>query len=260
MGLSVVSNGGGVNSTALLVELANRGERPDAILFADTGGEQYAIYEYLRQFGAWLVRRDFPPITIVRKTPTIRRDGSRYATLEEDCLLKGMLPSLAYGGRGCSWKYKREVMDKWVNNWQPAQDVWDRKEKVTRLIGFDAGERRTARGEEGKYVYRYPLREWGWDRKACEEAIARAGLCVPPKSACFFCPAAKKAEVRRLAREEPDLFGRAVAMERKAKATGKLTSVKGLGRHWSWEDIAAADKAQLKLFEEPPQMPCECWT
>ena len=37
---SVVSFGGGVNSTALLIGLEERDERPDYILFADTGGEK----------------------------------------------------------------------------------------------------------------------------------------------------------------------------------------------------------------------------
>ena len=36
---TIVSYGGGTNSTAMLVGLWERGERPDAIVFADTGGE-----------------------------------------------------------------------------------------------------------------------------------------------------------------------------------------------------------------------------
>lgn len=36
----VVAYGLGVNSTAMLVEFARRGIRPDLILFADTGGEK----------------------------------------------------------------------------------------------------------------------------------------------------------------------------------------------------------------------------
>lgn len=38
--LKVVSFGGGVNSTAVLIGLHDRSEIPDAILFADTGGEK----------------------------------------------------------------------------------------------------------------------------------------------------------------------------------------------------------------------------
>jgi hypothetical protein len=36
----VVAYGLGVDSTALLVEFARRGLRPDLVLFADTGGEK----------------------------------------------------------------------------------------------------------------------------------------------------------------------------------------------------------------------------
>jgi hypothetical protein len=63
--------------------------------------------------------------------------------------------------------------------------------------------------------------------------IADAGLPVPIKSACFYCPASKKAEVICLRDHHPDLLERALAIERNAQA--KLTSVKGLGRSYAWE-------------------------
>jgi 3'-phosphoadenosine 5'-phosphosulfate sulfotransferase (PAPS reductase)/FAD synthetase len=40
----VVAYGLGVNSTAMLVEFAPRGIRPDPVLFADTGGEKPETY------------------------------------------------------------------------------------------------------------------------------------------------------------------------------------------------------------------------
>ncbi|MTJ93579.1 MAG: hypothetical protein F8N36_12045 [Desulfovibrio sp.] len=43
----VVSYGMGVDSTALLVEMHNRGIRPDLILFADVGSEKHSTYAYL---------------------------------------------------------------------------------------------------------------------------------------------------------------------------------------------------------------------
>jgi len=45
----VVSFGGGTNSTAMLVGMWERGERPDAILFADTGGEKPHTYQHARR-------------------------------------------------------------------------------------------------------------------------------------------------------------------------------------------------------------------
>jgi 3'-phosphoadenosine 5'-phosphosulfate sulfotransferase (PAPS reductase)/FAD synthetase len=55
---SVVSFGGGVNSTAMLIGMILRGERPDAILFADTGGEKPATYDFVATFRDWLTKHD----------------------------------------------------------------------------------------------------------------------------------------------------------------------------------------------------------
>jgi hypothetical protein len=79
--------------------------------------------------------------------------------------------------------------------------------------------------------------EWGYDRERCKEIIADAGLPVPVKSACFFCPASKKHEIVWLQEHHPELVERALAIERNAQA--KVTSVKGLGRSFSWERYLA---------------------
>jgi len=254
----VVSYGGGVNSTAMLIGMSERGITPDMILFADTGGELPEVYTYREKFAVWLTERGMPMIETVSKPTTYLPDGTEYTTLEENCLVKKMLPSLAYGFKGCSLKYKRQELDKRVNNWQPAKDCWARGEKVVRAIGYDFGEwHRKSIPEDAKNTYIYPLRDWQWRRRDCEEAIQRAGLCVPPKSACFFCPAAKKREVIELAKIHPDLFQRAVEIER--NASGALTTVKGLGRHWTWEGLVESDSEQQKMFRDPPDIPCECW-
>ena len=52
----VVAYGLGVDSTAMLIEFADRAIRPDLILFADTGGEKPETYQYLavlRPFHTW---------------------------------------------------------------------------------------------------------------------------------------------------------------------------------------------------------------
>ena len=126
--------------------------------------------------------------------------------------------------------------------WPEAAHAWGRGERVAKLIGYDAGPadlRRvkeiTDQAEITRFDHVYPLIEWGWDRDRCKEEITREGLLVPPKSACFFCPASKWGEVRTLARNHPDLADRAVTLEVNA-AQGKhgLRSTRGLGRIWSW--------------------------
>src|SRR3712207_8674342 len=53
-------------STAMLVEFALRGIRPDLILFADTGGEKPETYAYLPVIQRYLARVGFPTVTTVR--------------------------------------------------------------------------------------------------------------------------------------------------------------------------------------------------
>src|SRR5262249_27572484 len=138
----VVGYGVGVDSTAMLVEFARCKIRPDLILFADTGGEKPETYAYLDVIGPFLARVGLPDVVTVRYRP--RR--SPYATLEGQCLHTGTLPSLAYGGRSCSLKWKKRPQDAYVRAWPPARVCWAAGGKVVRAIGFDAslGDRRRA--------------------------------------------------------------------------------------------------------------------
>lgn len=235
----VCSFGGGVNSTAMLIGMVERGEKCDLILFADTGSEKPHTYEHVLEMSEWLVEHGMPIIkTIKADTPAQESDGS----LEGECLRRNTLPSIAFGFKTCSQKWKRQPIDKFLGGVQR-----------TMLLGFDADEPQRAKPYEGN---RYPLIEWGWGRDECIAAIDRAGLKQPGKSACFFCPSSKKKEIFELRRMYPDLAARAVAMERNAE----LTSVKGLGRNFAWGDLYAADDAQTKLFPDSPiDIDCGCY-
>ncbi len=274
----VVAYGLGVNSTAMLVEFARRGITPDLILFADTGGEKPETYAYLPVIQSYLKEVGFPPVVTVRYEPKT----APYRTLEGQCLHTGTLPSLAYGGKSCSVKWKRQPQDAYILRQFPCAALAGRR--VVRAIGFDAGEgRRTYAGvvkavgldagehhrltwarpaaggdpkprrpsreawlDANVFAYFYPLMEWGMDRAACERAIRDAGLPVPPKSSCFFCPASKRAEILWLREHHPRLLARALAVE--ANARPNLTSVKGLGRSFAWADW-------LDGLDRPPLFP-----
>jgi hypothetical protein len=227
-----VAYGLGVDSTALLVELTRRGERPDAVLFADVGGEKDETYAYLPVMQEWLRRHGMPEVTVVKNVVGDFKHWPPYETLEQNCLTNGTLPSLAFGFKSCSIKWKQVPQHKWVKRWDMAEVAWAAGLKVTKLIGFDAGpkdiRRRNHVGDvdDKFYAYRYPLIEWGWDRDRCKRAIREAGLPVPPKSSCFFCPAMKPAEVREL---PADKLRRIVVME--ARAEPRLEKIRGLWRN-----------------------------
>jgi hypothetical protein len=111
--------------------------------------------------------------------------------------------------------------------------TWEAGLQVRKFIGFDATEDHRVKGggtyavgkfnicaREGlpdykdRYQVEYPLRDWGMDREACIRLILDQGLPVPPKSACFFCPAAKPFEIAALKRDDPESYALAIEMER----------------------------------------------
>lgn len=254
-----VSFGGGTNSTGMLCGFRERGIRPDVAIFADTGGEVPRTYEHVAVLAAKV--QEWWGITLHTVHPV--RAG-KPITLEQDCVNKGLLPSLAYGRRSCSQRSKHEPMEKLLKALAKADGVT----QVRKAIGYGADEYYRVKNKPltGKLArgivetYWYPLVEWNWRREDCVAAIERHGLPQPGKSACFFCPASKRSEVLRLRDEHPELLARALAME--AKAQARHRSLRGLGgANNLWADWLTMDEQQSRLMLdiEPMHAPCGCY-
>lgn len=251
--MKVVAYGGGTNSTAMLAWMYENEICPDVILFADTGGEKPHTYDHVRVVNAWCKKVGFPEIIIVKKRGRVFVGE----TLEENCIRKTMLPSIAYGYKSCSHKYKVQPQDMYCNNNDGCKAIWDAGAKVEKFIGYDADEERRAKiKSDDRYNYNYPLIAAEWGREECVEAIARHGLPQPGKSACFFCPSSKKAEILALRDQYPDLLDRALKMEDQAN----LTSIKGLGRNFSWRAFLSKHQETPDLFSDAgKEMDCGCY-
>lgn len=193
--------GAGVDSTAYLVGLHEAGIRPDGILMANTFSEKQETYDFIPIMQQGLKKVGFPPIIMVYNQVKNFKHWPPYQGLGENCLTNGTLPSLAFGFKSCSLKWKVTPQNAWTDQWQPAIDCWARGGRVRKIIGYDAGPKdmrryADAKGvEDPKYDYWYPLIDWRMNREDCKELIASAGLPVPPKSACVFCPATRPEEL-----------------------------------------------------------------
>ena len=231
----VASYGGGVNSTAMLIGMVERHEPVDLILFADTGGEREQTYKTVEQFSKWLKSVGYPEIITVKATGK---------TLEQDCLDRKALPSIAFGFKTCSQRHKAQPQQKFLNNHEPAKG-----KNIVKLIGFDADEPQRAKPYPGN---RYPLIEWDWGREECIKACMPLGMEIG-KSACFYCPSSKKHEILAL---PESLKARAIAMEDNAE----LHTIKGLGRDFAWKDLIKFNNAQCTLFPESViEIDCGCY-
>ena len=247
----VVSYGGGTNSSAMLIGMVERGLRPALIMFADTGDEKPETYAHLEAMQLWLDSVGFARIVIVKNSlPQGLIDGS----LSGECLRLGTLPSKVFGRSNCSLKWKLEPQYRHLKQWMASHGLTH----IEHWIGYDADEIHRSQKPVPVRAFEtshYPLIEWSWGRDECVEAIARAGLKQPGKSACFMCPSSRKPEVTWLRDTHPALYGRSLEMERRAIAgegQAPAARVKGLGRHWNWATFAGSDVAS-------PEVDCGCY-
>jgi hypothetical protein len=232
----VVCYGAGVDSTAMLLALHDQGIRPDLITFADTGAEKPETYAQVDKMNTWLESKGWPLVTVCAKKTL---DTTPYEDLTGNCLHNETLPSLAFGMKSCSIKWKQGPQDyvlKGCSRGPSKRDphpLWiqakERDLKLVKLIGYDSSpadirRSKKVKREDADFLYNYPLQDLGWTREDCITRILQEGLEVPIKSACFFCPASQKWELWWLAGTHPDLFMKALEMEH-----GAMT-----GRHSRW--------------------------
>lgn len=229
----VVNFGGGVDSTAILVHLVHLFElgdvtaRPVAILFADVGAELDPTYDHVDTFSQWLVEHGFPAVTTVRRIPPT----APYNDIFHNMIANDTIPSEAYNKGACSISWKIDALNvetkrlfgyvKGHGGRNATQGRWaDGVVKPTKLIGYDATETCAGKrkewskvSEDAAFLYRFPLVEWGFSREDCKALIAAAGVPVPIKSSCYFCPNRKVNEVESMAVEFPMSFLKSVAVE-----------------------------------------------
>ncbi|WP_211245953.1 hypothetical protein [Actinomadura oligospora] len=80
-------------------------------------------------------------------------------------------------------------------------------------ISVDEIYRANARRSEPYEHIVYPLLDLGIRRADCPRIIRSAGLPLPPKSACWFCPFHRLTAWQDMRRDNPDLFTRACDLE-----------------------------------------------
>jgi hypothetical protein len=232
----VVCYGAGVDSTAMLLAMHDQGIRPDVISFADTGAEKPETYNQVALMNDWLISKGWPTVTVCKK---ITLDTTPYGSLGGNCSHNETLPSLAFGMKSCSIKWKQVPQDYLLkgcssgpNKCEPHPlylESLEKKRKLVKLIGYDSSPADIRRSKKVKredeyFLYSYPLQDLGWTREDCIARILREGMAVPIKSACFFCPASQKWELWWLAGKHPDLFMKALEIE-----NGAMT-----GKHSRW--------------------------
>lgn len=225
--LLTVSYGAGVQSTALLV-LAATGHIPHrTFLFANVGddSEHPATLRYFREVAFDYATAHGIEMHELHRIPKRGRSKGQVETLRGQLMREDSrslpipvrMSNGAPGTRSCTADFKIRVVSRWLREHGATAE---NPARVAIGISVDEIERATSRREEPHEVVEYPLLTLehrlaprGATREDCKRIIAAAGLPIPPKSSCYFCPFHRPAVFGDMARNEPELFADCVLIE-----------------------------------------------
>lgn len=224
--LRTFSFGGGVQSMAVLVLAAQGHVNYDAFLFSNVGddSENPGTLEYYRTVAAPYAAANGIELVELRKT-THDKPVTLYEHITGDnrsVKLPIYLSTGAPGSRNCTTDWKIDVIARWLK-----QHGASAANPAIVGLGISTDEIHRARTHSGIVwqTLEYPLIDLGMSRRDCVRLIQDARLPVPPKSSCWFCPFHRQREWQDMRREQPELFSKAVALERrindKRQAIGK---------------------------------------
>jgi hypothetical protein len=218
-----VSYGAGVQSTALLVLAAKRQIDFPLFLFANVGAdsEHPDSLDYLERIAKPYAEAHGIELVELHRIPTKGASAGQVETLYGRLVRPGSrslpipvrMSNGAPGTRSCTADFKVRVVAKELKRRGATVDnpalvaLGISTDEIQRAKpGIDPQERRQERT--------YPLLDLGLSRTDCKRIITEAGLPVPGKSSCYFCPFHDKEAWRALKRDTPDLFAKSVELER----------------------------------------------
>lgn len=217
--MKVLSLGAGVQSTTLLVMACNGDfERPDHVIFADTGWEPVAVYSHLEKLKVFSANHGIS-IDVVRKG-NLRNDAldhtHRFASMP--LFTKSADGKVSMLQRQCTREYKlgpilARVRELGATKSNPAE-MW---------IGISTDE--IVRMKDSRVQYtgnRWPLIERGMDRNACRKYLDDAGWSQVPKSSCIGCPFHDDNFWNRLKIENKDEFEDAALFDEAVRNNQRL--------------------------------------
>jgi hypothetical protein len=228
---TVLSFGGGVNSTALLLLKLNDIIDFDVMIFADTRGEHPETYRYIDTY--------IRPACIAND---IAFHDVSFGNLYDDYYERNVIPVKMF--RSCTDKYKVRPIHKFLKKTYVDYDT---------VVGIDYGEKHRAERFHG--AFHFPLIDKHITRQGCKQIILDHGWPVPPKSGCYFCPYKQKKHWIQLLHEHRDLYLLAEAFEKNGRRYPKY----GLANQ-RLETLRLAVDAQQSLTQwiDNPNEPTAC--
>ena len=187
---------GGKDSSALAIYLRDKVSEME-YFFCDTGAELPETYEYLTR------------LEVILRKPIVRLNAQRGFDHWFE-VFRGALPSPQM--RWCTKNMKIKPIENWIGEVPAISYV---------AIRADESNRKGHISKKPNIQTRFPFVEDGIEHDGVMQILTDAGIGLPAyyewrtRSGCYFCFYQRKTEWIGLADRHPDLFERAVAIERK---------------------------------------------
>lgn len=258
--MRVFSYGGGVQSTAALVLAAQERLRYRTFLFCNVGddSENPATIEYVNDVARPYAASHGVELIELRKVLRTGQQDTLFQRLTKPGSKSIGIPvrmngSGAPGRRSCTADFKITVVDRWL------REHGGKSGSVVGLgISLDEIERMKPNSDPDTMAWKenaFPLIEEvnrPLTRQDCMNVIASAGLPVPPKSSCYFCPFHKMSVWQEMRQDQPELFWKSVELE---AFLNKRRASLGMDAVWFSGALKPLDQAtheygQQGLFDE----------
>lgn len=262
MSIRTFSYGAGVQSTAAMV-LASEGKIDfQTFIFANVGAnsEDPRSLAYLAEVAHPFAARHGLQLIEVQQMRKRLNQPETLVDYIERTKKSIVIPAVqariggARSRRSCTSTFKIEP----ISEWQKENGATAENPAVTGL-GISVDEFHRAKTDSGIpwQVLEYPLLDLRLSRRDCEKIIKAAGLPIPPKSSCFFCPFHNRNDWVRLKLDRPDLFEKAVEIENTINAKDTDFGRYGLRLHPSRVPLAQAVGDQIELLPADDMENCE---
>jgi len=233
-GKYVLSYGGGINSTALIIHIVKNKLPLDYVIFSDTGDEMPETYEYVEYMAKYLKRHKIP-FEIVKPR----------STLSEVCIRRKVVPSQIW--RWCTRDHKVRPIHKFYKKLGS---------NINQYMGIDYDEVTRMKPSGKDWITNiYPLIDDKIGREGCIAIIKQARLKIPVKSGCYFCPFNNKDRWQEIYENHPELYQKAREIEENNKhmPRQKLTRITLASMAERFEN-----KQEIPMIEEGSPCGSEC--
>jgi 3'-phosphoadenosine 5'-phosphosulfate sulfotransferase (PAPS reductase)/FAD synthetase len=234
--LTVISDGMGQDSAAIknLYRFESKFRKQYApedllVICSDTGDEHDETYEYVEETKRYCKEDG---IEFIHLTPDMGYHGTGWSTLCEQYDTRKNVGSKAFH-KSCTHRLKLgpiysylsdyvknkypdlPEVSKTYRNKAPLVAFAEKYGKIDMLIGIAAGEERRVNKVDKEKLpkwqresinVRYPLVDWGMDRKKCQDYVSALGQVVPIPSCCQRCPFMDERELLLLYHTKREVF------------------------------------------------------